>query len=171
VNPLLAGPALVLRALDDLHALAEAAREMPAYVDRVETRLERIEDQMDAALGVAEQIERTATVVVGLGERIEQRAGEVIVLGGTLQELALQVLDEARVMALRAEAVAEVGAQVVAALPTLERAVNMATPLEGAVERVGRLVDRLPGGRLATHQAHAPAREPVTPPETTGTDD
>jgi hypothetical protein len=24
----------------------------------------------------------------------------------------------------------------------------MATPLEGAVERVGRLVDRLPGGRL-----------------------
>ena len=47
-------------------------------------------------------------------------------------------------MALRAQAVAEVGAQVVESLPTLERAVTMATPLEGAVERVGRLVDRLP---------------------------
>lgn len=149
MNPLLAGPTLVLRALDDLHAIAEAARDLPRHVARLEDRLEQIERRVDVALAVANDIDGTATDVVGLGERIEERAGEVIVLGGTLQDLALQVLDEARTVAIRAEAVAEVGSQVVAALPTLERAVNMATPLEGAVERVGRLVDRLPGGRMA----------------------
>jgi len=133
VNPLLLGPSLVLRALDDLHAIAEAARALPDHVAGLETRLERIEAQFD---GVSE-----------LGERIEERAGEIIVLGGTLQQLAGEVLEEARVMAIRAQAVADVGSQVVASLPALERAVTMATPLEGAVERVGRLVDRLPGGR------------------------
>lgn len=133
VNPLLLGPSLVLRALDDLHAIAEAARSLPSHVADVEARLERIEEQFDS--------------VAGLGERIEERASEIIVLGGTLQLLAGEVLEEARVMAVRAQAVADVGSQVVASLPALERAVTMATPLEGAVERVGRLVDRLPGGR------------------------
>jgi hypothetical protein len=31
-------------------------------------------------------------------------------------------------------------------MPTLERALQMASPLEGAIDRFGRLVDRLPGG-------------------------
>ena len=30
-------------------------------------------------------------------------------------------------------------------LPTLQRAVGLAEPLEGAVERLGRVIDRLPG--------------------------
>ncbi len=33
------------------------------------------------------------------------------------------------------------------ALPTIEQAVTMVSPLEGAVERLGRTIDRLPGGR------------------------
>ena len=33
------------------------------------------------------------------------------------------------------------------ALPILEQAVALGAPLEGAVERIGRIVDRLPGGR------------------------
>jgi len=161
VNPLLIGPSLVLRALDDLHAIAEAARGLPDRVNGLDERLERIEDQVEDALIAAGRSRNTASTIVGLGEqvdarlkgvielgeRVEERAGEIIVLGGTLQLLADEVLEEARVMALRAQAVAEVGAQVVESLPTLERAVTMATPLEGAVERVGRLVDRLPGGR------------------------
>ena len=161
MNVILIGPQLVLRALDDLHAIAEAARDLPSRIGVLEDRLEDIEGQARTAIEVAQAINTTAATamvvaeqvderletVLELGERIETRAGEVLDLGGTLQELALQVLDEARIMAVRAEAVAEVGGQVVASLPALERAVTMATPLEGAVERVGRLVDRLPGGR------------------------
>lgn len=32
---------------------------------------------------------------------------------------------------------------------TLARTVSLAEPLQGAVERLGRIVDRLPGGRRA----------------------
>ena len=39
------------------------------------------------------------------------------------------------------------------ALPALQRAVEIAEPLEGVVERVGRLADRLPGGRRISAQA------------------
>ena len=37
--------------------------------------------------------------------------------------------------------------ELVEALPTIEQAVTMVSPLEGAVERLGRTIDRLPGGR------------------------
>ena len=32
-------------------------------------------------------------------------------------------------------------------IPTLERAIALASPLEGAIDRFGRFVDRLPGGQ------------------------
>jgi hypothetical protein len=46
----------------------------------------------------------------------------------------------------RANKVTETGAELIAVLPAFERAIEMATPLEGAIDRFGRLVDRLPGG-------------------------
>jgi hypothetical protein len=54
-------------------------------------------------------------------------------------------------------------------LPTLERAIEMASPLEGAIDRVGRLVDRLPGGaaRRTAAQIEADATELTVEPETT----
>ncbi|MBV8942247.1 MAG: hypothetical protein JO240_10980, partial [Solirubrobacterales bacterium] len=51
---------------------------------------------------------------------------------------------------------AETGSELIAVLPALERAMEMASPLEGAIDRFGRLVDRLPGG--------APRRLPAQPP-------
>jgi hypothetical protein len=69
---------------------------------------------------------------VELGERM-------IVLGDT-------VLERSAVISDRAKEVADRGAEVAAALPVLERAVAMASPLEGTVERLGRALDRLPGG-------------------------
>jgi DNA repair ATPase RecN len=134
VNPLLIGPKLVLRALDDLHAIAEAARDLPTRIDALEDRLEHIEVQASTAIDVARDINQTAATAMAVAEQVDVRLLAVLALGERIE--------------VRAQQVAEVGTQVVAALPTLERAVLMATPLEGAVERVGRLVDRLPGGRL-----------------------
>ena len=57
----------------------------------------------------------------------------------------------------RANRVTETGAELIAVLPTLERAVEMATPLEGAIDRFGRLVDRLPGGTAARRRAEQAA--------------
>ena len=61
-------------------------------------------------------------------------------MGGVANEHAVAMTEAAREVAVR-------GAEVAAALPTLERAVAIATPLEGTVERLGRIVDRLPGSR------------------------
>jgi hypothetical protein len=84
--------------------------------------------------------------MLALGERIELRGDALISLGERMEELGGQVLSQGGVIEEAAREVAERGADVAAALPTLQRAVELAQPLEGAVERVGRLVDRLPGG-------------------------
>jgi hypothetical protein len=47
-----------------------------------------------------------------------------------------EMIEEARLMREQAQAVQ----------PTIERAVDLAQPLEGLVSRMGRVVDRLPGG-------------------------
>ncbi len=53
-------------------------------------------------------------------------------------------------------------------LPALERAIEMASPLEGAIDRFGRLVDRLPGGtaRRPAGQIEADGAEMIATPET-----
>ena len=43
----------------------------------------------------------------------------------------------------------------ISVLPTMERAVDLASPLGGAIDRFGRIVDRFPGG------APQRRREPV----------
>ena len=57
--------------------------------------------------------------------------------------------------------IAERGGEIAAALPSLERAVAIATPLEGTVERLGRALDRIPGGRA--RPAEGPPAEPARP--------
>jgi hypothetical protein len=54
---------------------------------------------------------------------------------------------EARLVHSRASEVVAQAAELERAIPTAERAVDLIQPLEGAVERLGRMVDRLPGGR------------------------
>ncbi len=60
----------------------------------------------------------------------------------------------------------ETGSELIAVLPTLERALEMATPLEGAIDRFGRLVDRLPGGTARRRVSRRPIR-PRPPPTPT----
>ena len=80
-----------------------------------------------------EQIDDRAAALLALGERGELRAGEVMEQARNVSEVAAQV--------------AASGAQVAAALPLLQRAIELTEPLEGTVERLGRIVDRLPKGR------------------------
>ena len=133
---------VVGRALSDLSDLARVAREVPARLDEVQQRLDR-------ALEVAETIDRRMELVLEIGERVDAHATAVLDLGEQLLEVgtvanerAVEITDSAREVAVR-------GAEVAAALPMLERAVALAQPLEGTVERLGRIVDRLPGSRVA----------------------
>ena len=156
---------LLLRALDDLHAVAVAAQDLGPRLDGLEDRFDRIEGEIEEAIGVARQIERRGTDVLGVGERflelgasIEQRAGAIVALGDSAEALVRAVLAEGERIEAAALEVATTGAELAAALPMLQRAMEMTAPLEGAVERFGRVVDRLPGGKNAPRgRAAAPA--------------
>jgi hypothetical protein len=139
VGPLTLPPRLVRRALDDLHAVARAAREISAALDGFERRADEVTRQLDTALAMLARIETMggridarAEAILGMGEGIEESVGAVLTQGAAIEQAA-------RELALSGAALAE-------ALPTLQRGLEIAEPLEGVVERVGRIVDRLPGG-------------------------
>ena len=135
MNPLLIGPSLILRALDDLHAIAQAAA-------RLEDVEQRINERLAAIVELGEGVDERLVQVLELGDRIVA-LGERVDLNG---ERADRVLATGERVEQSAKDVAAVGRQIADALPVLQRAITMAEPLEGAVERLGRIVDRLPGG-------------------------
>src|SRR5829696_1251031 len=153
----------VLRALDDLAAIARAARELPARLDVLEARAGRVERQLERGIALGEVLDARGGELLDVGERLDARGGEIVALGHRLDERSAALLEQSErllemgqlaveqslLVAERAREVVEQGAEVAAALPTLQRAIAIAEPLEGAVERLGRLVDRLPGGARA----------------------
>jgi hypothetical protein len=132
LGTLLVPPKLILRALDDLHKIAVVAESLNGRLDRLEARAEEIQEQLGVAIDVAVAIERRGEEVIATVAKIDSRVDDVIVQAALISE--------------RAQLVATTGAEVAAALPLLQRAVELTEPLEGAVERLGRVVDRLPGG-------------------------
>ena len=133
---------VVGRALSDLGDLARVAREMPARLDDLQRRLDR-------ALEVAETIDRrmeprwrSASAWMPMRPPCSSWGSSCWRWERVANEQAVLITESAREVAVR-------GAEVAATLPTLERAVALATPLEGTVERLGRIVDRLPGSRAA----------------------
>ena len=74
VNPLLLPPRLLMRALDDLTAIADAARRLPrledAVLGRVDALLERLDDLGAKVDGLSEQIDGVAAQLDGLAEEM-----------------------------------------------------------------------------------------------------
>jgi uncharacterized protein (DUF3084 family) len=151
---------VLARVLSDLGALARAAREAPATLDRILNLGEQLVAIGRELLEIAERLDARADAVLAMGQRIEDRTDALLALGGSVEERAHQLVElGARMEALgervdargkevaeRAGEVVERGGELIAVLPALERALELATPLEGAIDRFGRLVDRLPGG-------------------------
>lgn len=137
VNPLLEGlllpSKLALRALDDLHTLATTADRAVDLLERLDERATRIEGQLDRG--------------IALGQQLERRGGDIAALGTQFEHLGDALLTEARSTQAVGAEIAQRGAEIAAALPLLQRALDLGEPLEGAIERAGRIVDRLPGGR------------------------
>jgi uncharacterized protein (DUF3084 family) len=113
-------------------------------------------------LEIAERLDRRAEAIMSLGERLDVRAAELVELGGKVQALGERIDARGAEIVDRANAVVERGGELIAVLPALERALDMAQPLEGAIERVGRLVDRMPGGPATRRRPpSAPPRPPA----------
>jgi hypothetical protein len=146
------------RALSDLHAIARLAVEMPARLDALDRRAQALLDMGERVVALGESINARAEQMVALGEQIDGRGRDMIELGERLFVLGDGINKQGVVIADRAQDVADRAREVVGTLPVLERAVGLATPLEGAVERLGRMVDRMPGGRPKSG-------DPLPPPD------
>jgi hypothetical protein len=110
---------LIGRALDDVGAIARVARELPERLDTLEARAERVQDQLDRALSLGETIANNSAAMVELGENIEARGEAMVELGERMIVLGNTVLERSVVISDRAQEVADRGAEVAAALPTL----------------------------------------------------
>jgi len=191
--------AVLNRILSDISAIARAARQAPDQLDRMLELGEEIADIGRAVLEIAERLDERAAAILTLGERLDERAGAILLLGEQLDARAEAILElggrldgrtsdlidlgvrihdlgyrvDARgaEVANQANAVVESANELITVMPTLERALALATPLEGAIDRFGRLVDRLPGGRRPDPSVSpgTPSRPDIvaTPPHTT----
>jgi hypothetical protein len=138
---------MLVRALDDLHTIAQAAARLEDVERRLDARLaavlelgdrvEQLGHLVDERIG---QVDARAGQLLDVAERVDGRLGGLLDLGDRIDD----VLEQGRRVEAVAARVAERGGPIADAMPTLQRAVEMAVPLEGAVERLGRIVDRLP---------------------------
>jgi hypothetical protein len=166
--------AVVNRLLSDLGAVARLARAAPAQFDRlleigeemvdightvlaVIERLdaraeaimelgERLDARAEAIMELGERLDTRAEAIMLLGERLDARAGELVQAGTDMREAGERIDVRGAEIVESASRVVETGSELITVLPAVERALQMATPLEGAIDRFGRLVDRLPGG-------------------------
>jgi len=155
--PIESPQAVVNRILSDVGAIARLARSAPGQLDRVLELGEEIASIGRGVLEIAERLDRRADAITSLGHRLDRRAAELIELGDGMRELGDRIDARGAEIVDRATQVVETGGELITVLPALERALEMTTPLEGAIDRFGRLVDRLPGG--ATRRRPEPTRD------------
>src|SRR5688572_21948896 len=117
---------LLQRAIDDLGAIAGAAGELPARMQELDERAARMQDQLDRALALGETIAANTAAMVEMAQRVEARGESMVDLGERMITLGNAVTEQSE---------------------AIVRALAIATPLEGTVERLGRALDRLPGGK------------------------
>jgi methyl-accepting chemotaxis protein len=182
-------PQQVRRALDDLHALAEAAGSLRALEERAEDVVElgdRIDGQANRLVDTVLQAEGRVGDLLAHADRLDTRIDEVLEQFAVVEkqigevtfridrvEVRIQeILAMGDMLASRADDVAREGRRVADTLPTLEEALKVVDelaptaaalaatvePLQGAAERLGRIVDRFPGGsRARRHEDDEPA--------------
>jgi hypothetical protein len=136
-----------LDALSDLAALERLVRSLPAQIERGLVLGEQLVDIGQRVLVIAERLDRRATSIDELGERLDAHAVQLLTLGEGMGELGGQIDATGAEIVTQAAHLVSSASELITLLPTLERAIELASPLEGAIDRFGRIVDRFPGRR------------------------
>jgi hypothetical protein len=134
------------RILSDVGAVVDFVRWAPSRIDRALELAEELTEIGATVAAVAERFDRRFEEMTALGRDLDRRLAELIALGESIRDLGDRFDARGGELVERANRVAETGEELIASLPAFERAVEMATPLEGAIDRFGRFVDLLPGG-------------------------
>lgn len=131
---------LVFRALDDLHAVAEAARSLPDIEARLTQRVDELESRVGEVLALGERIDGRAEQIIGVVESAEARVGELLAKVAEVEARAEEFIGQV-------ERLDERAAQVLAEVDRLDRRAEQVLGVAGALE--GRAAEILVmGGTL-----------------------
>lgn len=151
---------LAPRIVADLLAVERLIRTAPDQMSRIIRLGEELVAIGDRVLEIAERLDERAESIGQLGDRLDRRAAELISVGGRMSAMGDQVDERGAEIVASAAQVSQTAHELMLVLPTLERALDLATPLEGAIDRFGRFVDRFPG---ASNPRRRPQRDPDEP--------
>jgi hypothetical protein len=158
--PIYTPQAVVSRAVSDLAAVERLVRGLPDQLQRGLAIGDELVEIGHQVLEIAERLDERAATFNDLGERLDVRAGELLELGQCIRDLGDRIDDTGAEVVERAGQVVNTAAELITLLPAMERALDLASPLGGAIDRFGRMVDRFPG-------APSPRRrEPPKPSDT-----
>lgn len=141
----LAPQQLARRLLTDLLAVERLIRTAPEQMSRLLGLGEELVAIGHQVLEIAERLDERAESMGQLGERLDQRAAALVEVGSRMGTMGDQIDVRGTEIVASAERVSQTARELMLVLPTLERALDLATPLEGAIDRFGRFVDRFPG--------------------------
>ena len=85
-------------------------------------------------------------------------ARKLLVLGQDIRDLGGHIDETGAEIVERAGQVVGVAGELITLLPAMERAIDLASPLGGAIDRFGRIVDRFPGA--PPPRRREPSRQP-----------
>ena len=155
MNRLLFPPALLLRAADDLHQIAELARaltrdgEGPLELRRALDDLSAVGDAARRVPDIEEKLASTEDAIVDRVEGLERRLDGLLALAERLEASLRHHRDPRKVE--RVDAHLMPLQRLGESLDTLRESTAVLAetvePLKGATERLGRIADRLPGAR------------------------
>jgi hypothetical protein len=124
---------------DAINSVLDPARQLAYAAPRALERLEAIERRADRLIELGETVTAQADRVITLAESLDEKSTRMLNSGDAMMHEAQRMIEQAVEVNARA-------AELIAALPLVEQGLAMVRPLEGAVERLGRIADRMPGG-------------------------
>lgn len=143
------------KTIAELIAIDRLLRSLPGQLDRGLAIGDEIVEIGRRMLEIAERLDQRGYTITELGERLDLRAIQLLQMGENMHELGIQIDATGAQIVDRANHVAASAGELITILPTVERALDLASPLEGAIDRFGRIVDRFPGAASARRREQA----------------
>ncbi len=156
--PIYTPRAVVSRAISDIAAVERLVRSLPDQLERGLAIGDELVEIGHQVLEVAERLDDRAATFNDLGDRLDVRAGELLELGQSIRDLGDRIDGTGVEIVERAGQVVNTAAELITLLPAMERALDLASPLGGAIDRFGRMVDRFPGA--PSTRRREPAKQP-----------
>ncbi len=143
--PVTALSSLFAKTRAELIAIDRVVRSLPGQLERGLVIGEEIVDVGVRMLEIAERLEQRGYTMTELGERLDARALQLLEMGQNMHEVGIRIDATGTQIVDRAGHVVATAGELITILPTVERALDLASPLGGAIDRFGRMVDRFPG--------------------------